>query len=74
MPRLSGPDWYLVEAPANACLHGDGKGGLGGLGGKLCPVDGDHKAFVVGGSANLDFNVVENSQDQYREHRLSAEA
>ena len=57
MPRLSGPDWYLVEAPANACLHGppgDGKGGLGGLGGKLCPVDGDHEAFVVGGGNNLD--------------------
>ena len=46
-----------MEAPANACLHGppgDGKGGLGGLGGKLCPVDGDHEAFVVGGGNNLD--------------------
>ena len=47
-----------MEAPAEAGLHGDGKGGLGGLVGKLRP---------LGGGANLDFNVVENSRDQYRE-------
>ena len=55
-------------------FHCDGKGGPGGFVGQLRPLGGDHEAFVVGGSANLDFNVVENSQDQYREHRLSAEA
>ena len=67
-------DWYLVEAPAEAGLHGDGKGGLGGLVGKLRPLGGDHEAFVVGGGANLDFNVVENSLDQHREHCLSADS
>ena len=49
-----------MEAPANAGLHGDGKSGLGGLGGKLRPLGGDHEAFVVGGGDNLDFNVVKN--------------
>ena len=57
-----------MEAPAEAGLHGDGKGGLGGLVGKLRPLGGDHEAFVVGGGANLDYNVVENSRDQQMIH------
>ena len=48
-----------MEAPAEAGLHGDGKGGLGGLVGKLRPLGGDHEAFVVGGGANLGFNIAE---------------
>ena len=49
-----------MEAPAEAGLHGDGKGGLGGLVGELRPLGGDHEAFVVGSGANLSFSVVEN--------------
>ena len=57
-PAYIGTD--LVEAPAEAGLHGDGKGGLGGLVGKLCPPGGDYEALVVGSGGNLDFkfNVV----------------
>ena len=49
-----------MEAPAEASLHGDGEGGLGGLVGELRPLGGDHEAFVVGSGANLSFSVVEN--------------
>ena len=51
-----------MEAPAEASLHGDGEGGLGGLVGELRPLGGDHEAFVVGSGANLGFSVVENQQ------------
>ena len=49
--------WYLVEAPAEAGIHCDGKGGPGGFVGKLRPLGGDHKGFVVGSSVNLDFKI-----------------
>ena len=48
---------YLVEAPAKASLHGDGKGGFGRLVGQLRPLGGHHKALVVGGSTDLECNV-----------------
>ena len=35
------------------------RGGLEGLVGQLHPLGGDHKALVVGGDANLDFNIAE---------------
>ena len=47
-----------MEAPAEASLHGDGEGCLGGLVGELRPLGGDHEAFVVSGGANLVFNIV----------------
>ena len=40
-----------MEAPAKAGYHDNCKGGLEGL------VGGDHEAFIVGGGANLDFNI-----------------
>ena len=46
-----------MEAPAKAGHHGNCKGGLEGLVRELHPLNGDHKAFVVSGGANLDFNV-----------------
>ena len=52
-------DLHLVEAPAKASHNGDCRGGLEGLVGQLHPLGGDHKALVVGGDANLDFNIAE---------------
>ena len=47
----------FVAAPSEADFHGGGKGGLEGLVDQLHPLCGDHEAFVVGGGANLDFNI-----------------
>ena len=48
-----------MEAPAKASHNGDCRGGLEGLVRQLHPLGGDHKALVVGGDANLDFNIAE---------------
>ena len=59
MNIFSQPRLAPCGGSAKASHNGDCRGGLEGLVRQLHPLGGDHKALVVGGDANLDFNIAE---------------